>query len=57
MVDSMGNEIFVYARSGGQAIVARVPPQPLPAPGEPIRLVFDLDKLHFFDSTDGGRMG
>jgi multiple sugar transport system ATP-binding protein len=57
VVESMGNEIFIYARSGGQAIVARVPPEPLPAPGEPIRLVFDLDKLHFFDSTHGARMG
>ncbi|HET7692003.1 MAG TPA: sn-glycerol-3-phosphate ABC transporter ATP-binding protein UgpC [Gemmatimonadota bacterium] len=57
VVESMGNEIFVYARSGNQAIVARVPPEPLPAPGEPIRLVFDLDKLHFFDSTGGDRLG
>src|SRR5688572_1987994 len=57
VVESMGNEIFVYARSGGQVVVARVPPEPLPAPGEPIRLAFDLDKLHFFDSTDGERMG
>jgi multiple sugar transport system ATP-binding protein len=57
VVESMGNEIFVYARSGNQAIVARVPPEPLPAPGEPIRLVFDPDKLHFFDSTGGDRLG
>jgi multiple sugar transport system ATP-binding protein len=52
----MGNEIFVYARSGEHAIVARVPPGSLPAPGEPIRLALDLDKLHLFDSTRGERI-
>ncbi|CAN5834301.1 sn-glycerol-3-phosphate ABC transporter ATP-binding protein UgpC [soil metagenome] len=57
VVESMGNEIFVYARSGEHAIVARVPPGPLPAPGETIRLAFDLVKLHFFDSTRGDRIG
>jgi len=56
IVESMGNEIFVYARSGAQSIVARMSPEPLPALGEPIRLVFDLDKLHFFDSTRGDRI-
>jgi multiple sugar transport system ATP-binding protein len=49
----MGNEIFLHARSAGHEITARVPPQPVPEPGRPINLAFDLAKLHFFDpSTD-----
>ncbi len=49
VVEPMGNEIFVYARSGDEGIVARVAPQTLPNPGETIRLAMDLTKLHFFD--------
>jgi multiple sugar transport system ATP-binding protein len=49
VVEPMGNEVFVYARSLDQEVVARVAPQPLPEPGQGIRLAFDLRKLHFFD--------
>ena len=49
VLEPMGNEIFVYARSGEEGIVARVAPQALPNPGETIRLAMDLTKLHFFD--------
>jgi multiple sugar transport system ATP-binding protein len=53
VVEPMGNEIFLHARSAGHEITARVPPQPVPEPGRPINLAFDLAKLHFFDpSTD-----
>ncbi len=57
VVEPMGNEIFVYARSGDQEVVARVAPQVLPEPGEPIRLAFDLRKLHFFDSDTEATIG
>ena len=50
VTEPMGNEIFVYARSLDHEIVARVAPQPLPEPGQPIRLSLDLKKLHFFDN-------
>ena len=49
VLEPMGNEIFVYARPGEPVIVARVSPQSLPEPGQPIRLAMDLTKLHFFD--------
>jgi multiple sugar transport system ATP-binding protein len=49
VLEPMGNEIFVYARSGEHVIVARVSPQRLPEPGQAIRLAMDLTKLHFFD--------
>ncbi|HEU0016252.1 MAG TPA: sn-glycerol-3-phosphate ABC transporter ATP-binding protein UgpC [Longimicrobium sp.] len=48
-LEPLGNEIFVHARAGAHAATARVPPQPLPAPGEPLTLALDLGRLHFFD--------
>jgi multiple sugar transport system ATP-binding protein len=48
-LEPLGNEIFVHARAGGHVVTARVTPQPLPAPGEPLELVFDLGRLHYFD--------
>jgi multiple sugar transport system ATP-binding protein len=53
VLEPMGNEVFVYASLGfngsGHSLVARVDPQPLPQPGAPIALAFDLAKLHVFD--------
>jgi multiple sugar transport system ATP-binding protein len=49
-LEPLGNEIFVHARAGDHAVTARVTPQPLPTPGEPLELAFDLGRLHFFDS-------
>jgi multiple sugar transport system ATP-binding protein len=48
-LEPLGNEIFVHARVGEHVTTARVTPQPLPAPGEPLELAFDLGRLHFFD--------
>lgn len=50
VIEPMGNEIFLYARSLEQEIVARVAPQQLPEAGQSVRLALDLKKLHFFDS-------
>ena len=49
VVEPMGNEVFLYARSDAQELVARVPPQPLPPLGERVALGFDLERLHLFD--------
>ena len=49
VIEPMGNEIFVYTRSGEDVVVARVAPQRMPSPGESIHLAIDLTKLHFFD--------
>ena len=57
IVEALGNEVFVYATVGPFTITARVSPQPLPAPGEPVTLAFDLAKAHFFDQTSGDRVG
>jgi multiple sugar transport system ATP-binding protein len=48
-VEPLGNEIFIHAQAGGQRVTARVPPQTLPTPGEPISFAFDLSKIHLFD--------
>jgi multiple sugar transport system ATP-binding protein len=48
-LEPLGNEIFVHARADEHRVTARVVPQPLPAPGEPLELAFDLGRLHFFD--------
>ncbi len=53
VIEPMGNEIFIYAQLSGHAIVARVAPQPLPEPGQPVALRLDLGKLHFFDRESG----
>ena len=57
LVEALGNEIFVYATVGSLTVTARVSPQPLPHPGEPVTLAFDLAKAHFFDLADGRRVG
>jgi hypothetical protein len=50
----MGHEVVVYAHlEGGGTVVARVAPQPLGAAGDPVRLAFDLGKLHLFDGATG----
>jgi multiple sugar transport system ATP-binding protein len=49
VVEPMGNELFLYARSNANEIVARVPPQPLPPPGDSIGLSIDHRRVHFFD--------
>lgn len=53
VIEPMGNEIFIYAQFDGHAIVARVAPQALPAPGQLVAMRLDLGKLHFFDRTSG----
>ncbi len=57
VMEPMGNEIFVYTQSGGQEVVARVAPQPLPEPGQPVKIAFDLDRLHFFDFETEAAIG
>ena len=52
-IEPMGNEVFIHARTGEQDITARVIPQPLPEPGQPVRLAFERSKLHFFDAESG----
>jgi len=57
LVESLGNETFIYARAGRHDITARVSPQNLPPLGSKIVLAFNLEKAHFFDAISGERIG
>jgi multiple sugar transport system ATP-binding protein len=58
LVESLGNETFIYARAGRHDITARVGlPQPLPPIGSNIVLAFNLDRAHFFEAANGTRIG
>jgi multiple sugar transport system ATP-binding protein len=58
LVESLGNETFIYARAGRHDITARVGlPQPLPPIGSNIVLAFNLDRAHFFEAANGVRIG
>jgi multiple sugar transport system ATP-binding protein len=58
LVESLGNETFIYARAGRHDITARVPPaQSLPPLGGSIVLAFNLERAHFFDTVSGERIG
>ncbi|HEX5951777.1 MAG TPA: sn-glycerol-3-phosphate ABC transporter ATP-binding protein UgpC [Rhodanobacteraceae bacterium] len=56
VVEPVGNEVFLNLRFGGIALVARVPPRSLPAPGAKLRMAFDPSRLHAFDAADGHRI-
>jgi len=56
LIESLGNEIFVYASVGGHDVIARISPLSLPPLGSEITLRFDLEKAHFFDAMSGERV-
>ena len=56
VLEPVGNEIFVNLRHGPQALVARCPPQALPAIGAPLPLRLAPGSLHFFDVASGQRL-
>ncbi|HEY0674298.1 MAG TPA: sn-glycerol-3-phosphate ABC transporter ATP-binding protein UgpC [Longimicrobiales bacterium] len=56
VIEPMGNEILLYARAGSADVVARIAPQKIPAPDQDIRLVIDLNRLHYFDAATGERV-
>jgi len=57
LVESLGNETFIYASAGRHDVTARVSPLKLPPIGSKITLAFDLSKAHFFDAVTGERVG
>ncbi len=57
LVESLGNETFIYASAGRHDVTARVSPLKLPPLGSTITLAFDLEKVHFFESGTGERVG
>ena len=57
LVESLGNETFIYASAGRHDVTARVSPQKLPPIGSKIVLAFELERAHFFDAVSGERIG
>lgn len=49
VVEPMGNEIFLYFPVDGEQFVSRIPAREKPEAGSMKELLFDTDKLHFFD--------
>jgi multiple sugar transport system ATP-binding protein len=57
LVEPMGNEMIVYLRTAAHEMVSRVPPAALPAIGESVAVILDLDHLHFFDPATERTLG
>ena len=53
VVEPLGSEAFLSARIGAKEITARVPPRGLPAAGSEVELVFNRERMHFFDAGSG----
>lgn len=49
VTELMGNEVFLYLLTGKHSYVARVDPRTRAKVGNTIRVVANLDKVHFFD--------
>ena len=56
VAEPVGNEVFLNLRFGATGIVARVPPQTMPAHGAQIPLSFAPEKLHAFDPRSTRRI-
>jgi multiple sugar transport system ATP-binding protein len=50
VTELMGNEIFVYLRSGDHTYIARVDPRTRVHMDDDMQVVFNMDNMHIFDS-------
>ena len=50
LVEPLGAEVYLHLRVGQHAIIARVGPHDRPEVNQDIDLVFDMGKVHFFDT-------
>ncbi len=49
VTELMGNEVFLYLLTGGHSYVARVDPRTKARVGSAVRMVANLDNVHFFE--------
>ncbi len=56
MVEPVGNEVFVTLRRGALSLVARMPPDRLPALGDTLSIGLRPDKLLLFDARSTERL-
>ncbi|MCC6905465.1 MAG: ABC transporter ATP-binding protein [Anaerolineae bacterium] len=50
VTELMGNEVFLYLKTGGNEYIARVDPRTKARVGVPMRVGFDPNKTHMFDA-------
>ena len=55
-IEELGADVLVHGRFGAHAMVARLPHGAHPAVGDTLPLRAAPERLHFFDSADGGRL-
>jgi multiple sugar transport system ATP-binding protein len=53
VVEMMGAEVYLYASTGKNGFTARVGATCRRHVGDPVEVVVDMDKAHFFDAADG----
>jgi multiple sugar transport system ATP-binding protein len=51
VTELMGNEVFLHLLVNGAQFLARVDPRTKARPGNTIQVVFDMDRMHAFDSA------
>ena len=56
-VEPVGNEAFINLGCGGCDLVIRLPPYHLPQPGDRVFLGYVPERMHFFDTESGVRLG
>ncbi|WP_101925445.1 MULTISPECIES: ABC transporter ATP-binding protein [Luteimonas] len=56
VVEPVGSEVFVNLRLGAHALVARLPPEHVPVPGDTLPMRVPADRVHFFDVDSGERL-
>ena len=56
LVESIGNEAYIHARTGQWNVIARTSPYNLPASGEQITLHAAPERVHLFDAQSGERL-
>jgi ABC-type sugar transport system ATPase subunit len=56
LVEPVGSEAYVHVRAADASLVARVPTEARPEPGDSLAVALDPAHLHFFDAA-GDRIG
>jgi multiple sugar transport system ATP-binding protein len=56
VVEPLGNEALVHARTADFEVTARVAPDSAPTPGATLDFALDLARLHWFDPASGDRL-
>ncbi|MEO0079941.1 MAG: sn-glycerol-3-phosphate ABC transporter ATP-binding protein UgpC [candidate division WOR-3 bacterium] len=49
VTEPMGHEVIAYLKVGSETVIARLPNDQAPRPGQTVHLHFDPARLHFFD--------